>query len=422
MVTTILMLWACAPNLEDDPARATGPLPDAPATSSSGWKHALADLDAQLEKTRARAEASPTDWRILAQAAELHRQRARLSGDWDDYAAADQLLARAFEQAPEGSGPWMGQASLDFTLHRSDEVEPSLQRAEGKVNLRDDERAAILVMRANLARLLGDADEAMALALEANALYPSMGSDLSLAQTAWKTGDFEVAEGLIDRAEARYHADKLEPLAWFDLQRGLLDLDRGRLDEARSHYEAADEHLDGYWLIEEHIAEIDVLQGRPDAARPRYVAAIAASGAPELMAALGELELSDGDEAQGQRLLDEAGAVHRARLERYPEASSGHALDHVLTHGEPAEALALAQSESTRHPNGDALSSLAAAYLRTGDVDAAESAVDAALATGWRSADIWSTAAEVYTAAGDAEAATEAWEAAQAIDPMAGPE
>lgn len=422
MVTTLLLIWACAPVPEDSISPISPDVSDAPETMTSGWKQALTGLDAQLAKTRERAEASPTDWLILAQAAELHRQRARLSGDWDDYAAADELLAQAFTSAPDGAGPWMGKAALDFTLHRTDQVEESLARAEGKLILGDDERAAILVTRANLARQLGDADLALALATEAHELHPSMGSDLSLAQTAWKTGDFEGAEVLIDRAEGRYHAAKPEPLAWLDLQRGLLDLDRGRLDDALAHYEAAADHLDGYWLIEEHIAEIDVLQGRPDDARPRYVVAIAASGDPELMAALGELELAVGDEAQGQRLLDEAGAVHRARLERYPEAASGHALDHVLTHGEPTEALALARAEATRHPNGDALSNLAAAHLRTGDTDAAASAIEDALATGWRSADIFTTAAEVYTAAGDTEAASEAWKAARIIDPSAGPE
>lgn len=68
-------------------------------------------------------------------------------------------------------------------------------------------------------------------------------------------------------------------------------------------------------------------------------------------------------------------------------------------------------------PNGAALASLSEARLGVGDVAGAVDAAEAALDTGWRSADIWLAVAAAREPAGEGAAAADAREAARAFDP-----
>ena len=69
------------------------------------YADALAGLDEQIEFVRARVEANPDSWKDLEWLANLHMERARISGSYDDYAAADEAIEQAFEIAPAGLGP-----------------------------------------------------------------------------------------------------------------------------------------------------------------------------------------------------------------------------------------------------------------------------------------------------------------------------
>ena len=369
----------------------------------------LAQLDAQLD-------APPSDdWGRVALVASTQMTRARLTGDLDDYAQAEALLDRAFELAPDGSGPHLLAARLDYSLHRLDRVEAHLVAAESRLLLDDAERAAILTLRGDVAFQTGDYDRARALHATSQALHPSIGATVSQAHAAWRVLDFERAEELFDAAEAQYHGPSDEPRAWFDLQRGLLDLDRGRYDDALVHYLDAAHDLDGYWLVDEHIAEILVLQGRQDEARAIYIDVVERTDKPEFMGALAEL--SDGREAE--RWAERAGERYDRMLVRFPESAAGHALEHELAHGDPSEALVLARNNAALRPNGEALTRLAEAQLAVGHPGEAMVTVDEILASSWRSADTLVVAAAVARANGRLEQASELHEQALAIDPHA---
>ena len=77
--------------------------------------------------------------------------------------------------------------------------------------------------------------------------------------------------------------------AWLEVQRGFLDFAHGRYREAQSHYDRADTAYPGYWLVDEHIAELLAAQGRYADAIAFFERVASAVHRPELEQAIGEL-------------------------------------------------------------------------------------------------------------------------------------
>ncbi|MCA9698454.1 MAG: tetratricopeptide repeat protein, partial [Myxococcales bacterium] len=243
----------------------------------------LADIDEEIGKTEARAESQPKSWLVLEKVAGLHLARARLSGSYDDYAAAEDALKRAFERAPEGSGPLLTRAALNFSLHRLDRMDADIDIVAGRAVLDDPTRARVEGLRGALAFERGQYDLAKqhldaALALDRTAT----GID-RLALWHWRRGEFDQAETLYREAETMMGDEALESRAWTHLQLGLMDLDRGRHQEAFEHYRDGARILGGWWLIEEHVAEIAALLGHREQSLRLYTEIIAATGKGEFM-------------------------------------------------------------------------------------------------------------------------------------------
>ena len=363
-----------------------------------GYSRALASLDAELEATRAR---SGTDWTVHGQLAGLHLRRARLAGGYDDYDAALEALDEAFALAPDGSGPHAVEARVLASLHRLPEAEGAVERASERVLLDDATRASLDLLDSELAWQGGAYDDALNGLADVHDRRPTFGSHARIGHQAWHTLDDATAEAAFDDAEEAIVGEAPVLRAWTHLQRGILDLDRGRLDEALDHYHDADAALPGWWLVQEHIAEIWVLTGHEERAEVLYVDIVERTGAPEFMDALAELALSRGEEAEAARWTAEARAAYDDQLARHPEAAAGHAVDHYLTFAAPSEALDLAEANVMARPNAEAHVKLAAAHLAAGDVPAAREALDRALDTPWRNSDLFDVQAAVEAAEAD---------------------
>lgn len=390
---------------------------DAPAGEAVRFADELAAIDRRIAAHRARADATK-GWLVRASIAEDYLERARLSGDYDDYAAAEAALAEAFQGAPAGAGPFMTRAQLHFTLHRLDQAAADLEAAEKKLLLSDRERAQIVGLRADLAFQRGDAAAALA-GFEAALAADRTSTALSrMALYRWKTGDFEAADALYAEALGRYEGDAHQPRAWFNLLRGLLDLDRGRDREALAHYRAAEAELAGYWLVEEHIAEVLDRLGERDASIALYESLIERTHNPEFMDALAAILGERGDAARAEALHRDARAAYEGLLARFPEAAAGHAIDHFLERGDqPARALELAVKNHAIRPNPDAKVLLARAHLAAGEAERAEAVIREALAGPWDFADLHAAAAEVFAARGLADAAADERAKARALNP-----
>ncbi len=332
----------------------------------------FADLTAKIRWLDERAEEQrATSWMAQADAAMAHAERARLTGDYEDYVAADAFLERAFAIAPAGAGPFLERASLDFTLHRLPRVEVALAAAEHAILVDVPTRAAILGMRADVAMQRGRLEEARrgfdaSLSLHANATGWAR-----LASWQWESGNLNAAEATYRKAASMSHAARGSQRALTHMQLGLMDLEAGRLDNAMAHYLDADAAFPGWWLIEEHIAEVLALQGQIAPAMRMYQELVARTHNPEFMDALARIHSARGEETEAERWIQESRRIHMRRMALFPEAAWGHALDHFLDFGAGEQAVDLAEKNFALRPNRQAREHLVRAYEKAGQHDAA---------------------------------------------------
>lgn len=399
--------------VEPPPPRVETPQLDAP----TDYSRALLELNRQLRAAERSAERYPGQWLRIERVAGFYLARARLTGDHDDYLRAQRILDEAFTLAPEGAGPLLSRAHLNFTLHRVAAVEPDLARAEQAVIVRRTTHAEIAGLRGDVAFHSGRFEEAERLHRGAEEMHPTSATAFRVAYDLWQTGRFEQAERWLGTAESRVIGDGQER-AWMELQRGLLDLDRGQLDEALGHYRRADRLFAGWWLVEEHIAEIHALRGEHDEAERRYRDLIERTNNPEFMDALAGVLEARGRAEEARALVARATTIYEHQLEVLPEASYGHALEHFLEHGTAARALDLARANHALRPGGEATVRLAQALYRSGELGEARTRIDALLATPYRTAALHATAARVFEASVPARSAAQA-RLARAIDPGA---
>lgn len=377
----------------------------------------LATLDEAIASARARASLDTKSWLALEKLAGLYLRRARLSGDYDDYGKAEQALVDAFARAPAGTGPVLTRAQLNLSMHRVDRVEPDLDRMAASLLVDKPTQAVIAGMRGDLAMQRGDYPLALQKIDEALALDRTTTSLSRKALWLWQTGDFEGAEQHYREALAAIVGEHPDARAWVHLQLGLMDLDRGRLDDAFAHYREGAEALEGWWLIDEHVAEVAALTGRVAQARALYDSIVERTNKGEFMDALAELDRAAGDEPGAQRWIERSRARFEDELARWPEASYGHALGHFLAFGPPERALELAEANHRLRPNAEAKRDLAQARLDVGDLAGAKTIIDEALATPVERADLLWLAATIHAESGDASKAEHLRTQALAIDP-----
>lgn len=406
---------------EHDPKLPFVPAPDPPVQFPQDGEltDALQELDVAILSALQHASESGRGWQQLASAASLYMRRARLSGSYDDYANAEAALERAFLRAPEHGGPIELRAQLNFSLHRLPRVDEDLAQMERRILQDNEYKARRVGLAADVAFQRGRYAAAREGFAEALALDRDISSRSRMAVYLWKTGSFDQAEQLYDEATASQREDVGTTAAWLHLQRGLMDLERGRYEDALGHYRLAERALPGYWLVEEHIAEILTLLGQTDDALALYHDIIARTNNAEFMDAVAGILRERGDELGARAMIDRARAIYEKQLARYPEAAYGHALEHFLEFGSQERALTLARENHALRPGADAKILLAQALLGAGEVKEARARIDEALASPIRTADLHRTAAAVARAEGDETGALAQEALARAINPRA---
>lgn len=298
------------------------------------YASAVADADAQVAAAHERLSHLKTDsWLELERAANAHMTRGRLCDNWSDYATADSLMARAFDMAPEGTGPFLGRARLNFTMHRFDKVESDLSRAQSQMLLAPRTQSEIAALRADAALERGESETALSHYRSAVEMERNFDNLARLAGGLAKTGSLEAAGRTFVEAAAALPRSATRERAWICLQRGLLALESHDLDRALKHYREAKQLFPGWWLADEHIAEALALQGHDDRALPIYEDVLARTGDPEFMDAMARIYRHRGDEASAMKWIALAREGHAKRLARFPEAAAGHAKQHIKDFG-----------------------------------------------------------------------------------------
>lgn len=235
----------------------------APDDTPRTYDQALARAQDEVANAEARAAQHPGEWTILESLARRYAARARLTGSFDDYAAAQRTLDRAFAVAVPGAGPHHTQAALHFTMHRLGPAAAMLDKIDAYVVPPDiEERAEIAAMRGDIALYRGDYAGAQAAYARSEAMEPGGGGPFRAAVLAMKTGRLDEAERLFEQSIRASRMPTPQMRANIALQTGALYLERGRWDEALDRFRRADALFPGFWLIQEHIAETLALQGR----------------------------------------------------------------------------------------------------------------------------------------------------------------
>lgn len=343
----------------------------------------------------------------------LYTERARLTGNYDDYGRAEDLVERLRARFGATDAICMARAKLHYTLHRIAMAKQVLDGCPRLAGTAED-----LAMRADIAFYSGRYKDA---GIIYRALVNQVGTTptyIQLALYSAKTGAPGEAMAFMEAAEARYHGASPIQESWFALQRGLIELDRGRYDEARALFALAEERLPGYWLNEEHFAEATRLKGDTAAAKQIYERVVEKTGAPEYLDALGVIEAEAGNGPAAKRLLGRAEAIYTERAKRFPEAIAGHALEHYLKDApQPVEALSLAEANFKTRPYGDAAIALAKAYLLNTRPKESQRLLEREIAQGWDTAEAYWILSLAADSAGDSARAKTASLAANHRNP-----
>jgi tetratricopeptide (TPR) repeat protein len=407
--------WQSSPIQREQPDQQ----PLALAGVARTYSEAMAQTDLAIANAEAQVAAANDQWLLHENVARNYVERARLSGNYDDYAAADAALKRAFAVAAPGTGPHLVRAQFDFRMHRLAEAERQLALIEGyAIPSPPDERAEILAMRGDIAFYRGNLKAALQLYKEADRLSPGTAT-FRRAIYAMKTGDFERAESTFDQTEreARLLAPQLH--AFIELQRGLLDLERGNWPSAENWFRKADRTFPGYWLTQAHLVQMWALRGKVEQAEQGYRKMIEHSEQPEVMDALAALYRSQGDAVASREWAERSGAIWAKRLQQFPQAAYGHALEHELVLGNPATALALARQNMAARPYGDSATLLGWALLANNRPAEARDVLERLGGTAWRSAQQYAALSQAHAMLGDSDRSRAARDAALGINPRA---
>lgn len=364
--------------------------------SASSYDVVLAELDGRIEA--ARQLASEHDgWADHELVATLYVQRARLTGSIADWSAADAALHAGFAVAPEGGGPVLTRIELDLSLHRLEDAEAGIARAQAAAVPNERLRQRLATAQAELASQRGQLDEAE----RGYRRAAELGADPGV--TAAQLGLLDARRGEFERAAEHLRAawdDAASPVgrhaAWLLLQAGLLEWEQGRARAALAKYDEAAAALPGWWLITEHRAEALVALGREREAEALYREVVGATGHPEFMDALAERLLARGEAEKAERWIAAAGREHDRRIAALPRAATAHALDHwIRFEPDDPRTLERARAEAERAPNEANLVRLAEAALASRRIDEAREALARARATGAKTRDLDRLAAEL---------------------------
>src|SRR6201987_5778604 len=214
-------------------------------------------------------------------------------------------------------------------------------------------------------------------------------------------GDFSVAERLYVTSEDEITFKDPRAFAWVDLLRGLLDFWLGRYQETRIHYTRASKAYTGYWLVDEHMAELLAAERNYQSAITLFKSIVDRANKPELKQAIGELYLVNGQPEQAEPWLQSALLDYLESVERGDVHYYHHLTDfYCCVCNDPKTGVGWAQRDLALRPNFSSQAGLAWAFYRDSRIDEAADLIDVALASGAQDARLYDQAGTIYLAAG----------------------
>jgi tetratricopeptide (TPR) repeat protein len=215
-------------------------------------------------------------------------------------------------------------------------------------------------------------------------------------------GDPDTADRLYEEAQDGLTAKELRSFAWLEVQRGFLDFVQGRIPEARLHYRRAEKAYPGYWLTEEHVAELLAAEGSYRDAIAILEPLTSSGGRPDLEQAIGELYGLEGDTGQAQRWAQRAVAAYLRSAERGEVHFWHHLADYYAEVAQDGpRAVAWARKDLQLRENFSTRAALAGALYCHRRFAEASHWIDRALASGVLDARVLLLAGRIHSAAGN---------------------
>ena len=231
----------------------------------------------------------------------------------------------------------------------------------------------------------------------------SWGALARLAHLRGKMGDAAGADFLYEEAEDQLTAKEMRAYAWLELQRGFLDFTHGRHGEARLHYRRADAAYPGYWLVDEHIAELLGAEGKYEEAAVILERIASTVDRPDLDQAIGELYELAGQSGPALHWKERAVNAYLQSAQRGEVHYYHHLVDYYTDVVEDGgEAVKWACRDLQLRENFATQAALAWSLYRAGRFSDAVCWIDRALASGVVDALLDFRAGEIYAAAGNA--------------------
>jgi tetratricopeptide (TPR) repeat protein len=373
----------------------------------------LGRLDQAIAGLEGNALSPSIDSESATRCVYLTYQRASLTGKLELFKVVEQSLERAIGALGPASDLYFLKANLDFKFHRLAEVRSDLEAGRG---LRDTVHGKAL--QADLDFQEGRYQKARQ-GYEAVIREDPTWSNLArLAYLEFKMGDFGAAERLYLEAEDELTAKEMRHYAWVELQRGVMKLRQGQYDKALAYYDRAERAYSGYWLVDDHKAELLGAQERFDEAARLYERVIVQAPRPEFRQALGELYDLMGQGDRAEACYEKALTGYLRSAERGEVHFFHHLTDfYADVREDGAQAVKWARKDIALRRNFSTLAGLAWALYRAGELGEAIDAMNQALSSGAADAHLFFQAAMIYRAGGDEGEAERYLRMAREINP-----
>lgn len=322
----------------------------------------LRNLEARAKGLAARLERQPDEVATLARLAAWQVEKRNLDGDLDHDLEAERLLGRAIAKA-DSPALRKQRASVRAHLHRFSDARVDLEAAIAADPLDADAKRA-LGWNLHHAGRHAEAAPLLEIPFARPRTYEDYGVE---AVRLFEAGRIEEADARLRLAHGSYSDVHPVPVAWIDLQRGLLRLRTGRYDEARAFFRAAYDRLPSYYVVAEHLAETEALLGNHAAALALYDEVVRATRLPEFIAARAGVLRDLGRAEEAAAAIQAADVRWRTLIEKHGAAVAAHAVSFWLEDlPRPADARRWAEAnlERRRDPASIVLAARARAAAR----------------------------------------------------------
>jgi tetratricopeptide (TPR) repeat protein len=323
-------------------------------------------------------------------------QKASISGDLAALTALDRVIGDAVALLPNPGDLCLLKAHAAFKLHRLADVEAAL-RTVPSVYDSDEGR----LIRADLDFQHGHYQSAESGYVDVLQRERSWGALARLAHLRGKMGNISGADSLFEEAQDELTAKEMRAYAWLEVQRGFLDFVHGRHSAARLHYRRADAAYPGYWLVEEHIAEVLGAEGRYGEALEILERIVSTVDRPDLAQAIAELYQLAGQSEPALYWKERALSGYLQSAQRGEIHYYHHLADYysdVVEDG--AAAVKWAHKDLRLRENFATRAALAWALYRDGQFSDAVYWIDRALTSGIVDSRLYFWAGDIYSAAG----------------------